>query len=1355
CLENLDIIAARCLVQVVKGEAVLRVCNPTDHAVRVRAKHVLGSVDRVDRDSIISMENDNTTPLNTITPSESQKPNKRTAPVNFDLSQSDLNQEQKQKLLILLDKYREVFAVNLAELGKSKMMAHKIDTGDAPPVRVPFYHQPPKIQKEINQTVEELLKHDIIEESNSSYHSPVLLVRKQGDSNERRFVVDYRKLNQITKPVFHPLPRLECVFDTIGENKPTMFSTFDLNHSYWQLMMDPETKHKSAFITQNGIYQFKRLAMGLKNSGASFQMAMSHILRGLNWKFLLIYIDDILLFSKGFDQHLEHLEQLFQKLLEANLTMKPSKCTFAAKEVKFLGHIISKHGIAANPAKTSAISTFPVPKTVKQLRSFLGATNFYKSYVPGYSALVAPLHNLLRKDVRFVWTPECQQAFDMLKEKLTTHPVVLAHPDMNKPFSLTTDASQTSIGFYLSQFDDNNQERIVSYGGRALSSAERNWSVSELECLAVIVGIRRFHSYLAYSEFTVFSDHKSLEFLMTKPKLTGRLARWAIELQSYNFKIKHKTGKANRMADFLSRREYPTESADVNVLLDGPSYSETPITKGEPVLVEFSYSNTPELAAIDPEMVNFDMTNLAEIGQLQKECPDFKELFQYIQHGVLPEDEKSRRKIVSTAEYYDICNDTLYHWFLKRTKHVTNEDKWIKQLALPRILRQKALFAYHDSSAHLGIEKVMASLKTKYFWPKMHQDIYDYIHSCDRCQRSKLDQHNRPPPLTSMPIEGAFDRWHIDFLKLSKTTEGYQYVLLVVDSFTRWVEAFPMKTQDSKSVARVLFEQVFSRFGAPKKLVSDLGKQFTSNLIQALCEIFDVQRCVTSAYHPQSNSFCERNNRTLIQALRTYTDKDQDNWPSKIHGVLMALRNSNCSQSTEFSPYFMVFGKEMRLPFDVAIAPKDNLTRHAQDYINEVIANLKISHEIATQNVTEKQAKSKQRYDQSTKVPIYRLNDTVLLRKHQVPLGKSPKLVDKYEGPFYIAGIGPHFTYKLRNCSDHKPIKAMVNACRLRLYHDPIDYREHSVHTQNTGQITPVNSDEVKVSPNDDNTPRVLTPEEKTNRPPLIPADHIYYPIDKILKTKIRDGTRQFYVQWTDNSRSWQPQTNLSDYSIREYFSAHTKTGKARRRKGRPLFYLLVLLCWARGPTLIEATANETQATVIDGIIQRLNYGTIFRADGHILLGTEYWHQTFQIQLPDLPNTYSEKEACGQVQGATCTYIKYMTLQIYTLHHETRRKLVQTLHFIENHVPQATHIPSKTKRALFGFVADWSKSIFGTATIKDVQILSQHIKHLTTRTDKVLDTLEQHGQHMSSYMTTTNERVNLLQSHVKNNFKAI
>ncbi|OOY38897.1 hypothetical protein BOV90_12200, partial [Solemya velum gill symbiont] len=206
---------------------------------------------------------------------------------------------------------------------------------------------------------------------------------------------------------------------------------------------------------------------------------------------------------------------------------------------------------------------------------------------------------------------------------------------------------------------------------------------------------------------------------------------------------------------------------------------------------------------------------------------------------------------------------------------------------------------------------------------------------------------------------------------------------------------------------------------------------------------------------------------------------------------------------------------------------------------------------------------------------------------------------------------------------------------------------------------------------------------------------------------------------------------------------------------GRPLFYLLVLLCWARGPTLIEATANETQATVIDGIIQRLNYGTIFRADGHILLGTEYWHQTFQIQLPDLPNTYSEKEACGQVQGATCTYIKYMTLQIYTLHHETRRKLVQTLHFIENHVPQATHIPSKTKRALFGFVADWSKSIFGTATIKDVQILSQHIKHLTTRTDKVLDTLEQHGQHMSSYMTTTNERVNLLQSHVKNNFKAI
>ena len=234
-----------------------------------------------------------------------------------------------------------------------------------------------------------------------------------------------------------------------------------------------------------------------------------------------------------------------------------------------------------------------------------------------------------------------------------------------------------------------------------------------------------------------------------------------------------------------------------------------------------------------------------------------------------------------------------------------------------------------------------------------------------------------------MPVDGPFERWHIDFLKLSKTNDGYQYLLLVVDSFTRWVEAFPMKTQDSKQVALVLFQQIFSRFGAPRKLVSDLGKQFMSHLILALCEIFNVTKHFTSAYHPQSNSFCERNNRTIIQAIRAYTDKDQNNWPTLISGILMALRNSPCTQSTDHSPYYMVFGKEMRLPFDTQVLPRDDLQKEAKQYINKILHNLKITQEIAESNVREKQQKSKDYYDKKAKLPQFRINQTVLLRQYK------------------------------------------------------------------------------------------------------------------------------------------------------------------------------------------------------------------------------------------------------------------------------------------------------------------------------------------------------------------------------------
>lgn len=1165
-LINKSILGAKTISKINKQKASMKICNPTDKEITLPNQSIVGTVEIISDSELIPFSKQTESSTYSVK-SQHLKTNKKKQylPVSFDLSDADLTSSQKTVLKNILDKNRDVFAVNLSELGKSiGRYSHKIETYDAPPVRTPFYRVPTHMQKEIDRQVQELLDAGIIVESNSEFNSPVVLVKKK--DGRYRFCIDYRKLNKITKPLTFPLPRLECVFDTIAEAKSQIFSTFDLHSGYWQLQMHPESRHKTAFITQNGVYEWTRVGMGLKNSCVSFQTAMTDILRGLHWKNMLVYVDDICVFSKNFDEHLEHLNELFSRLRKAGMTLNPKKCKFAAKQVKYLGQVISKDGIHVDPDKTKVIDTFPTPKTVKEIRSFLGMCNYYRRFIKSYSSVANPLTKLLRKDEKFVWTEQCESAFQTLKQKLTSAPI-LAYPNMHKPFILTTDASTTAIGYILSQTDKGKREHVIAYGGRSLSKAERNWSASDIECLAVIEGIREYNTYLSCNEFTVYTDHKPLQYLMKHKGTTRRLARWSLELQGYNFNIVYKEGKSNVVADAISRRTY-TENTETNEIQVMDRMSEE-VKHNEPVMVEFQYKDSP-VATVQVETNQEPDVHIPEEGNLatlQKQCDDFKDIYRFLDEDVLPDESRKRKQVISKAEYYSLCNGVLYHWFQRRLRKASNTDKWIKQLALPKVLRLEAMKAYHDNDvggAHFGIEKVMAALKQKFHWPKMHQDIYDYIKSCDRCQRTKTDQHLRPPPLTSMPIDGPFERWHMDFLKLSQTKDGHQYLLLVVDSFTRWIEAFPMKTQDSKQVAKVLFEQVFSRYGAPKKIVSDLGKQFTSNLILSLCEIFNVKRHFTSAYHPQTNSFCERNNRTIIQSIRAYCDKDQNNWPSKIPGILMALRNSPCTHSTEHSPYYMAFGREMNLPFDLQVTPKDSLQQDAKEHIQNILENLKITEEIAKQNVHLNQQKSKEHYDKNTKEPSFRLNQMVLLRQHKTPVGKSPKLVDKYDGPYYIAYIGPNYTYKLRDCTTHKELKSTVNASRLKPY-TPSGNTRSQFPADGLAQLFEDNDTDLNDTPNDqtqgqngsnadtsiDQTPGNDSSNGQangTNSSHDQTNNDTVYPVDKLLRLRKRAGKREFYVKWEDGSKSWEPEENISDILIREYFISHTKSGKKRKR---------------------------------------------------------------------------------------------------------------------------------------------------------------------------------------------------------------
>lgn len=477
--------SARVLLKARKGRGVCQLINHTNIPIHLHPKQIVGKLFPVDVNLIEPLED--STNGQCYTRATSSKTNKEKAEdLGISLDDADLTEINKTKLLEFIGKNRDVFAKDMTELGQTSVHQHRINTGTARPTRQQFYRASPTMKNEIEKQTKEMLHDDIIEPSTSPWNSPVVLVKKS--NGEMRFCVDYRRLNSVTEPECFPLPRLEDVFDTIGNSKAKIFSVLDLRSGFWQIPLDPETKHKTAFVTHHGIFQFKRLPFGLQNAPTTFQMLMTQVLQGLNWKFVLVYVDDILLLSDTFENHLQHLQLVFDRLRSANLKLKPSKCKFALQKVNYLGHIISKDGIEVNPEKIAVVKSFPIPKNQKQVRSFLGLCNYYRRFILGYSKITHPLNQLLHKNKPFKWTSECTTAFEKLKNALISPPI-LALPDTAKEFILSTDASSTAIGFVLSQADTEGRERAIAYGGRSLRGAEFKWDVSERECLALVEGI--------------------------------------------------------------------------------------------------------------------------------------------------------------------------------------------------------------------------------------------------------------------------------------------------------------------------------------------------------------------------------------------------------------------------------------------------------------------------------------------------------------------------------------------------------------------------------------------------------------------------------------------------------------------------------------------------------------------------------------------------------------------------------------------------------------------------------------------------------------------------------------------------
>ena len=476
-----------------------------------------------------------------------------------------LTEKQRKQLLRLLENYKDIFVKDKNELGKCGIVKHRIDTGDTKPIKQRAYRASGENKKLIEEEVKKMLEKGVIEKSTSPWASPIVIVPKK--SGEKRFCIDLRKVNKITKRDEHPLPRIDDMLDTF--NGSEWFTTLDLASGYWQIEMDERDKEKTAFITHEGLYQWKVMPFGLTNAPATFQRMMQEVLGELFYTRAPAYIDDVNVHSKIFEEHLKDLEEVFKRLRKAGLKLRMDKCKFCFGEIEFLGYIIGKNGIKTDEKKLEKIKNYPRPTTITELKGFLGLASYYRRFIKDFSKIAKSLNDLMKGinyekgikqknqnkwiDITKEWKEKQEESFQILKERLCTAPV-LVYPDFEKEFILYTDASGYALGAVLSQIGKDGKEQVVYYASKTLTDAERNYSTTELECYAVVWAVEKFHYYLDGKKFKVITDHYALKWL-EKNALKGWRARWILRLQPYlrDMEIIYKEGKRHKNADALSR----------------------------------------------------------------------------------------------------------------------------------------------------------------------------------------------------------------------------------------------------------------------------------------------------------------------------------------------------------------------------------------------------------------------------------------------------------------------------------------------------------------------------------------------------------------------------------------------------------------------------------------------------------------------------------------------------------------------------------------------------------------------------------------------------------------------------------
>lgn len=776
----------------------------------------------------------------------------------------------KEPLLEVLRKFRDCIAINLSEMGKTNCTEMQIKLKSDEPVTYNPYRLSEDRRQKVQVMLDELLKHNIIRESNSSFASPVVLVTKPDGS--LRMCIDYRGLNRITYKNKFPLPLIDDQIDKL--RRYTIFTSLDLFSGYYQVPMAEESIEKTAFITPDGKFEFLRMSFGLCNAPFVFQQMITNVLKELPSGTAFGYLDDVIIPAHSQEHSLAQLKLVLAVFRKYNLTLQLKKCKFFMEKLNYLGREISAEGVRPDPIKVKALNNLNEPTNKKELQRFLGLAGYFRKFIKGYAKITSPLTKLLRKNIPWCWGGEQTKAASQLKEILVSRPVLKIYdPDLD--IEVHTDASSIAMAAILIQIHADGPHPIAYYS-KQCSYEQSRYHSYELETMAVVFALRHFRIYVLGKQFKIFTDCSAIRACSTKRDIIPRIARWWLELQEYTFEVNYRPGHQMKHVDCLSR-DIGEENFDVNCVIN--------LTESEWVTAVQSQDD--------------EIKGIINILHSKRE-PSNKNYF----------------------DNYALKKETLY-------RKDNGQLKWV----VPRASRWLICKLNHDDAGHMGTEKTLERIRRNYWFAQMNKFVKKYIQSCLNClymkgTRGPQAGYLHPIPKSNIPFETI----HIDHVgPFVKTKKGNTHLLTIVDGFTKFLFLEAVKSTEAKYVIKVL-ESFIYLFGVPTRMISDRGSCFTSKSINLFCHELGIKHIINAVATPRANGQCERFNGTILDALRcvSVNDTDETSWDKHVRTIQLGL-NTSVNKTTGTTPYQLLMGITPNQPSDAKIINEIKQDVHRDD----------------------------------------------------------------------------------------------------------------------------------------------------------------------------------------------------------------------------------------------------------------------------------------------------------------------------------------------------------------------------------------------------------------------------------------